>query len=126
MNYASTISTVTRLLRDYGQTVTWCCVSQPPPTDPDKPWESPAVTTMEYPVSLVTFPMPTYQPRTEFVEKGSETVKSLRIGYIAPTLPITPSVKDYIKQGANILQVVAITALAPAGVPLLYKMELSS
>lgn len=116
------IATATRLIKKYGQSVTWRSLPDGTVTDPDKPWRPVNGGHVDH-SPIICF-LPDDRENRQFYAylTGKEVSSGTTLGYMA-AVNFEPKLKDIVIRDGVEYQIQNINLLSPNGENILYTIE---
>ena len=122
--YDRQIKTAIRLIKRYGQLVTWRQLFYPLTPDPNKPYKVVPVPPVDKEVHIAFFTVDRWNQRTLFYKKDTEIPIGTLIGYMAaPTFTPEPNLKHIVLRGEEQLSIRNFDILSPNEQNILYTIE---
>ena len=104
-----------RLIRKYGQDVTWQKRIDGVPADPAKPWLPAEVAVNSFNVRMVFFPEKSDALAVAMLLRGTEVHSGALVGIMAAGITFVPDIKDTVLRDGMMLAIESINLLAPNG-----------
>lgn len=120
------IATAKRLIKRYGQSVTWKVANQGAPVDSGEPWKPTDIAPTEHTVEICfVSEREVFWRKILSYLKGTEVALGKLSGIMSGEIPFTPALSDTILRDGKVLTVSSVDLLSPNGQKILYTLEFS-
>lgn len=120
--YGEEIQMVKELLTELGQSVTWYRNTNGSPADPTKPWKPSAATAVQVAVNIAFIPTNMLGYESLRALFGTVIPHGSIVGFMGQ-VSFTPTLKDTVLRGSEMLSIEAIDELSPNGEIVMYTVR---
>ncbi len=120
--YDRQIASAKRMLKKYGQSITWTSLTDGDPSDSSQPWKVTDADPSDNTAIIAFFEIGSETRKMQMYRAGTEISQGVLMGYMAAQ-GFTPKIKDVITRDGEQYTVKNIDTLSPNGEVILYTIE---